>query len=97
MVRRLRCHGVKKDATSAVGCAESGHVVCAPCLERWWTAHAQLRQRAGAGAAELVRRICPVCKTELRRTGGEMRQETERYHLGLLKIESSWRMSEASA
>ena len=38
-------------------------------LERWWAAQNQLRPQSET----LGRRVCPVCRCELRRTGGEMR------------------------
>jgi len=83
----LRCHGVKTDSSDLHGCAEVGHVLCAPCLERWWGVQNQLR--AEKQLEPLVRRSCPVCRCELRRTGGAMRADP-RYFMGLLKLTWSW-------
>ena len=83
----LRCHGVK-EAGSAIGCAEEGHLVCAPCLERWFVAQNQLRAERGLTA--LTRRTCPICQCTLRNGGSETRSNTDKYQLGLLKLEWSW-------
>ena len=74
-------------ALAPAGCAESAHVVCATCLSRWWDAQNQLRAAKGQGA--VARKVCPCCKVELRSTT-EMRNDTERYHMGLLKVEGTW-------
>lgn len=83
----LRCHGVK-EAGSAIGCAEEGHLLCAPCLERWFVAQNELRAERGLTA--LTRRTCPVCQCTLRNGGSETRSNTDKYHLGLVKLEWSW-------
>ena len=70
-----------------VGCAERAHVLCATCLSRWWDAQNQLRQARGERAS--ARKVCPCCKVELRLTS-EMRNDTARYHMGLLKVEGTW-------
>ena len=69
------------------GCAESAHVLCATCLSRWWDAQNQLREARGQGP--VARKVCPCCKVELRSTG-EMRNDTQRYYMGLLKVEGTW-------
>ena len=69
------------------GCAESAHVLCATCLSRWWDAQNQLREDRGQGP--VARKVCPCCKVELRSTG-EMRNDTKRYYMGLLKVEGTW-------
>lgn len=84
----LRCFGVKSDVGAPIGSAENAHVVCAGCLERWWDA--QNKQRMENSLEPLHRRCCPVCKTELRRAGGEMRCDADKYHIGLLKIPGTW-------
>jgi hypothetical protein len=135
----LACYGVKEDCSSVRGRAELPHLICAPCLSRWFRALNQLR--AAKGLEALVRRSCPVrqrlscrqpslrpahpsrtlyalalnsslgesaltrrrgvawlsscehaqvCKCELRHTVGQVRADADKYHLGLLKIESSW-------
>ena len=73
----LRCFGVKTDVGSAVGCAESAHVVCATCLERWWAA-----QKGG-------HKVCPCCRTQVRQNGA-MRADFGNYYRGLLKVEGTW-------
>lgn len=76
------CHGVK-EAGSAVGIAEESHVLCAPCLERWFVSQNELRREKEL--PDLVRRSCPVCQVELRAVRGE-----EGFHLGLRKVGWSW-------
>ena len=83
----LRCSGVKVIG-SPIGCAKNGHVLCAPCLDRWFSAQNSLRE--DSGLLPLARRSCPVCKTELRGTGGECRGDARHYFLGLQKLEWSW-------
>ena len=84
----LLCHGVKSDALDLTGCAEHAHVLCAPCLGRWWDA--QTRLRAEKDLELRLRRTCPVCRCELRRTGGEMRADSKSFYLGLQKLQWSW-------
>ena len=84
----LLCHGVKTDALDLTGCAEHAHVLCAPCLGRWWDA--QNRLRAEKDLELRLRRTCPVCRCELRRTGGEMRADSQSFYLGLQKLQWSW-------
>lgn len=83
----VRCYGEKK-AGSAVGCGEAGHVLCMPCLERWFKKKNELRHKHALGA--LRRRCCPVCQVELRTTSSAMRKDAERYVLGLEKLDWSW-------
>ena len=83
----LECHG-QKAAGSAVGCAESSHVLCAKCLERWFAAQNELRQKSSL--PPLRRKLCPVCNCELRATQGDMRGNADRYALGLLKVHATW-------
>ena len=73
---------------SAVGRAEGGHILCAPCLSRWFATQTSMREESGL--QRKTRRVCPVCQTELRATCKDMRDEADRYHLGLLKIEGTW-------
>lgn len=80
--RLLRCHGARV-AGHPVGCGEESHVLCVPCLERWFVAQNALRAQEKLPA--LTRRSCPVCRTELRAVRGE-----EGFHLGLQKLEWSW-------
>ena len=84
----LRCNGHKQQAGDSVGCAQSSHVLCAPCLERWFASQAALREENGL--PPLRRRACPVCKTELRATGAELRADVGRYAMGLLKVAGTW-------
>lgn len=77
----VRCHGAK-DYGHAVGCAEESHVLCVPCLERWFVAQNELRAQADLSARG--RRVCPVCQVELR----SVREPG--FHLGLRKLEWSW-------
>ena len=82
----LLCTGRRSSGTEAES-AEAGHVVCAPCLTRWWASQTSLR--ADKGAAPLVRRLCPVCTCELRAADGD-RRNSERYAMGLLKVAGTW-------
>ena len=84
----LCCYGVKAGVGHAVGAAESAHIMCASCLSRWW--EVQNESREVRGLEPLVRRMCPVCKCELRRAAGDMRAEADKFHFGLLKMEGSW-------
>ena len=70
------------------GCSQSllqcnGHVLCAPCLTKWFPSQTELREDAN----ELPnhRRLCPVCKVELREVRGDAR-----FQYGLLKIPETW-------
>ena len=83
----LRCHG-HKQAGDSVGCAESSHVLCAPCLDRWFASQRLLREESGL--LPLRRRMCPVCKSELRAVGADLRADASRYAMGLLKVEGTW-------
>ena len=78
----MRCYGTK-EAGSSVGVAEESHVLCVPCLERWFASQNELRREQRL--SELVRRTCPVCQAELRAVRGEAD-----FHLGLQKIDWSW-------
>ena len=83
----LICNGLK-DAGCAVGRAESRHLVCAPSLSRWFTTQASLREESGL--PKQTRRTCPVCQSELRGTGSEMRCGAGEYAMGLLKLANTW-------
>ena len=85
----LQCNGLKH-AGCAYGCAESPHVVCAPCLGRWFSSQAALR--AEKGLPKQTRRTCPVCQVELRASGSEMRGSADQYAMGLKKMASTWRL-----
>ena len=82
----LMCNGMKH-AGCAVGLAESCHLVCAPCLSRWFSSQASLREECGL--PKQTRRVCPICKCELRAAGSEVRGDAQ-YAMGLLKIASTW-------
>ena len=58
------------------------------CLERWFVSQAALREESGL--LPLRRRACPVCQTELRATGAELRADVDRYAMGLLKVAGTW-------
>ena len=83
----LQCNGPKQ-AGCAVGCAESCHVLCAPCLGRWYTSQADLRDEFGLPKQN--RRTCPVCQAELRTAGSEMRGVADQYAMGLQKVAGTW-------
>ena len=83
----LQCNGLKH-AGCAVGRAESWHVLCAPCLGRWYTSQAGLRDEFGL--LKQTRRTCPVCQAELRTTGSEMRGVAGQYAMGLQKVAGTW-------
>jgi hypothetical protein len=83
----LTCFGQKRGG-SALGCAEDGHHICAPCLYQWFAAEQGLR--AGKGLGLQSRRTCPVCKSELRAAASEIRSDADKYVMGLLKIERTW-------
>ena len=78
----VRCHGIK-EAGSSVGVAEESHVLCVPCLERWFASQNELRREQKL--PERIRRSCPICQAELRVVRGEAN-----LHLGLHKIDWSW-------
>ena len=87
----LQCNG-QKHAGLAVGCAESWHVLCAPCLGRWYTSQAALRDEFGL--PKQTRRSCPVCQTELRAAGSEIRGVADHYAMGLQKVAGTWNVRE---
>ena len=87
----LRCNGLKH-AGRAVGCAESWHVLCAPCLERWFSSQAALRDEFGL--PKQTRRSCPVCQAELRAAGSEIRGVADQYAMGLQKVAGTWDLQE---
>ena len=82
----LRCHGAK-DVGSTVGRATEAHVLCVPCLDRWFISRNELRQQRGLAA--LTRRSCPVCMSELRTANGDVRGDGAMI-LGMQKLEWSW-------
>jgi len=83
----LQCNGSKR-VGEAVGSAESSHIVCAPCLTQWFAAQTLLLEEGSR--RQQRRRCCPVCKSELRAAGAELRANSEQYAMGLLKVASSW-------
>ena len=83
----LVCHGLK-DHGAAIGCAEEGHVLCKPCLTRWFCANQELRAESGLNWS--TRRCCPVCRCELRGSGVEVRDQCAHFWMGLSKVESTW-------
>jgi hypothetical protein len=83
----LQCRG-QKHVGCAVGSAESWHVLCAPCLGRWFSSQAALRDESGL--SKQTRRTCPVCQAELRTTGSEMRGVADQYAMGLQKVAGTW-------
>ena len=83
----LVCHGLK-DHGAAIGCAEEGHVLCKPCLTRWFCANQELRAESGLNWS--TRRCCPVCRCELRGSGVEVRDQCEHFWMGLSKVGSTW-------
>ena len=80
-----------------LGCSQSllqcnGHVLCAPCLTKWFPSQAglredanELREDANGRNNNSNRRLCPVCKVELREVRGDTR-----FQYGLLKIRETW-------
>jgi len=83
----LRCHG-HKHSGDAIGRAESGHTLCMPCLDRWFSSQSSLREERGL--APLSRRTCPVCMCPLRATETHMRTNADQYALGLFKLPGTW-------
>ena len=81
------CYGQKRGG-SALGCAEDGHHICAPCLYQWFAAEMTLR--AGKGLKLPSRRTCPICKSELLVASSEIRSDSDKYVMGLLKVERTW-------
>ena len=82
----LLCHG-QKDAGSKIGCAATGHLICSPCLDRWFVAQRSLLIEAGLQPRS--RRECPICKTTLRAVGSDVRSD-DLYYMGLRKLEDTW-------
>ena len=83
----LTCFGQKLDG-SALGCAEDGHHICAPCLYQWLASETSLRAKKGLTSQS--RRTCPVCRSELRAAAREIRIDANKYAMGLLKVEGTW-------
>ena len=84
----LQCFGAKQEVGSAVGMADEAHVVCAPCLTRWW--EAQNKLLASKGKSISARKKCPCCRCDIRSTV-ETRAEPDRFHsTGLMKIRNTW-------
>jgi len=79
----LLCFG-KRDANMLTGAAEQAHTVCRSCLNRWFSAHNELR--ASVGLLPHSRHSCPVCRCLLR--GSSLR--SKKYCLGLLKVRKTW-------
>lgn len=80
----LQCNGLK-DVGCAVGCAESWHFFCAPCLGRWYSSQAALRD--ASGLPKQIRRTCPVYQAELR---ASLRGVAGQYAMGLQKVAGTW-------
>jgi len=80
----LRCGRLASDAVSS---AQDSHILCAPCLERWFVSRNQIREEHGL--SPLARRKCPICQSELRMTGA-LRANAIQYALGLPKVEGTW-------
>ena len=83
----LTCFGQKRGG-GALGCAEDGHHICAPCLYQWLASETSLRAEQGLNPQS--RRTCPVCKSELRAAAREVRSDADKYVMGLLKVERTW-------
>ena len=84
----LQCYGAKREVGSAVGMADEAHVVCAPCLTRWW--EAQNKLLAAKGKSISARKRCPCCRCEIRSTV-ETRAQPDCFHsTGLMKIPGTW-------
>ena len=83
----LKCSGAK-DAGDTLGHAESAHYICAPCLGRWFAIQALLREESGL--PKQTRRFCPVCQSEVRAASREMRCDSDKYAMGLLKVAATW-------
>ena len=81
----LLCSGGRSTGSEAESTVPGPHVICAPCLTRWWSSQRSLRPDGGA----LIRRSCPVCKCELRRASGDVRN-SDSYAMGLLKVQDTW-------
>lgn len=80
----LRCRGGKEVGTST----ESDHVLCKPCLERWYASQKELRGMRGL--APLARRQCPVCTRELRAAANSARSKPSQFEMGLEKLMHTW-------
>ena len=84
----LLCHG-QKGLGQLIGCAEQAHILCMPCLSRWFGCAQKLRAQNGLNS--ISRRCCPVCRCELRAAGTELRASgADKFWMGLRKIEESW-------
>eukprot|EP00966_Prymnesium_polylepis_P070616 1641075-Prymnesium_polylepis.1 len=83
----LLCHGQKPVGSSTAGCAASGHLICYPCLNRWFDAQRVLRE--GAGLQPLYRCECPICRTALQAVRN-ISGNGASYAMGLRKLEATW-------
>jgi len=79
----LLCFG-HRGANMKTGAAEQAHTVCKNCLDRWFSAHNELR--VGVGLLPHSRHSCPVCRCLLR--GSSLR--SSKHCLGLLKVRETW-------
>ena len=78
----LGCSG-KKEAGDDIGCAQEEHVVCKQCLDLTFVAQNELRVQKNM--KPLVRKHCPICKSEL-----SQRYRADGYVLGLRMIPGTW-------
>ena len=81
--RLLLCYGDRQPGEKS-GSAERAHHMCKVCLDKWFSAHNELR--VGVGLLPKSRNTCPVCRCSLR--GSSMRSSA--YCLGLLKVTETW-------
>jgi hypothetical protein len=79
----LQCFG-HRGASMKTGAAEQSHTVCKNCLDKWFSAHNELR--ASVGLLPHSRHSCPVCRCLLR--GSSLR--SKKHCLGLLKVPETW-------
>ena len=88
--RLLLCYG-DRAAGDAAGVGENAHHLCKPCLDKWFSAHNELR--VGVGLLPQSRHTCPVCRCVLR--GSSLRSSN--YCLGLRKLRETWPEGERGA
>ena len=79
----MLCYGDRAPGEKE-GIAENAHHVCKTCLDKWFTAHNELR--VGVGLLPQSRHTCPVCRCLLR--GSSLRSSC--YSLGLAKVRDTW-------
>jgi len=81
----LRCEG----RTASGG--SNGHLLCKPCLDRWFVSQTALR--AERGLPLLTCKQCPVCQCELRSAGSSSRYDRNSTALGLCKLTHTWQQT----